>query len=188
AGRARRTGKNEGEVEQERVKGAARIVGRRAACGRSQCLWSEVMPVVRGDACGRRQWDTCGAGRGRVPGQTPPSTLVSPATRDLRVGSSFAGGHKEQDLDSTSRSFFRCAPRPARGARDTRKSQTVGRYAVTGLDIVTHKGVRYAYHRNREVVQRHQGLWLHHAGGREQGLLRPPLGDRGERLQDARRG
>ena len=42
-----------------------------------------------------------------------------------------------------------------------------------------------AYHRHREVVQRRQGLRLHHAGGRPEGLLRPPLGHPGPGLQVA---
>src|SRR5207248_4564348 len=41
--------------------------------------------------------------------------------------------------------------------------------------------------RNREVVQRRQGVWVHHPRRRRQGLVRPPHRDRRRWLQVARR-
>src|SRR5205085_4340151 len=41
----------------------------------------------------------------------------------------------------------------------------------------------YAYDRHREVVQRHQGLWLHHPRERREGLLRASLRHSGPWLQ-----
>ncbi|CAA9341071.1 MAG: Cold shock protein of CSP family, partial [uncultured Gemmatimonadetes bacterium] len=45
-----------------------------------------------------------------------------------------------------------------------------------------------AQHRHRQVVQRRQGLRLHHPRGRREGLLRPLLRHRGAGLPHARRG
>src|SRR3954451_19899844 len=42
--------------------------------------------------------------------------------------------------------------------------------------------------RNRQVVQRREGVWVHHPCGRWQGRVRPPFVDRRGRLQVARRG
>src|SRR4051794_35671425 len=41
---------------------------------------------------------------------------------------------------------------------------------------------------NRQMVQRREGVRLHHPGGWWEGRLRPPLVDLGRGLQDARRG
>src|SRR5260221_12529977 len=42
---------------------------------------------------------------------------------------------------------------------------------------------QYAHHRNRKVVQRSQGVWLHHPGERTEGLLRSPQRHQRQRLQ-----
>src|ERR1043165_1245959 len=50
----------------------------------------------------------------------------------------------------------------------------------TPIDTTTHLGVcNGTYDRHREVVQRREGLWLHHARRWTEGLLRPSFGHSG---------
>src|SRR6266404_2536309 len=64
----------------------------------------------------------------------------------------------------------------------------VGRAACPHSRLHQVKEQDNAHYRNGQVVQRRQGLRLHHARGRSEGLLRPPFGDPGPGLQEPGRG
>src|SRR5688572_1942073 len=77
----------------------------------------------------------------------------------------------------------------ARAGTVPAQQQVIERYGTTGTPRTpSFQGVRYAYQRDSEVVQRCQGLWLHHTGRWQQGLLRPSQRHPGKWLQVIGRG
>src|SRR3954468_1986461 len=81
----------------------------------------------------------------------------------------------------------RVAVVPACYARAKRRT-SVARATAPSYPFVICREVRRDGNRNRQVVQRRQGLWLHRPGWGLEGRFRAPLEHRGQRLQEPGRG
>src|SRR2546423_9040955 len=110
-----------------------------------------------------------------APARCPPSEGVVPSLTfrvlPMKLRTSDTASDRFEDLGRRLRfSFFFWHARPAPESQYAAHREVTTRDA--GNSFSTGVSPDGTYHRYREVVQRREGLWFHHARERREGLLR----------------
>src|SRR5262245_54114475 len=116
----------------------------------------------------------------RVPGRI---TIDPPQNSPVRVVERLAGFGAVSCVTGTATHRLGAVGSSPRGGSLTHR--VIGCTACPHSETPsTRRSEGHAYVRYGQVVQRGQGLRIHHPARRIEGLLRPPLGDPGQGVQD----